>query len=289
MAYADIPTAVRDRLASDRVRMYHALWHFVRNRAAWTGLSPDERQPLIDQGWTPPRFEREPLAGIDFLQMHRQMITMVNAWAAEEPAGGHHGHGGALGGAHEHGAGAPFVVGWLDVPWNHEDPVWPMPLVDLTDPRNAQIFRDSKAPETTARYQQRCIDRFANRDWLRTVTIDAFATELEFSIHGWFHMHWSAPPPADPNSLDPANDWLGSPFSSHVNRHFWKLHGWIDDRIKAWEDANGQAADLSLGWDGPLDSVTGEMHSASPELFETLGFREREVLVMPWTDILLED
>lgn len=30
------------------------------------------------------------------------------------------------------------------------------------------------------------------------------------------------------------NDFLGDPFSSHVNPVFWRFHGWIDDRVEDW-------------------------------------------------------
>src|SRR3712207_5921244 len=30
------------------------------------------------------------------------------------------------------------------------------------------------------------------------------------------------------------HDYLGDFHSSHVNPIFWKLHGWIDDRIEGW-------------------------------------------------------
>jgi hypothetical protein len=102
------------------------------------------------------------------------------------------------------------------------------------------------------------------------------------------HMHWSIAPPADPNSLDELNEWLGSPFWSHVNRHFWKLYGWIDDRIYAWEDACGEEADLSESWEGPQDSLSDEPHSADPQLFKVLRFEERPPLLMPWKGLLLE-
>ncbi|WP_418027935.1 hypothetical protein [Paenibacillus sp. JJ1722] len=70
------------------------------------------------------------------------------------------------------------------------------------------------------------------------------------------HLHWSSlPPPEAQNILDPSNDWLGSPFSSHVNNHFWKLHGWIEDRIIVWEDAHGTEANLSQGWDGSIGDL----------------------------------
>ncbi len=283
MGYGDIPAALAERLASRRMRMYHALWHFVRNRPSWEGLPGAERQDLIDRGWEPPRFEDEAGAGIDFLFMHRRMIEMVNHWARE--TSGHAGHGSGAHGARD------FVVGWLEIPWDHGDPVWPMPEVDIEaieDPRLVEVFRRAKDPATTNAYRERVDDEFANREWLRGQSLDGFGAALEVTIHGWMHMHWSTEPPPEPNSLDPANDWLGSPFSSHVNKHFWKLHGWIDQRISAWADANGEDADLSDGWEGPADSVTGDMHSADPAFFDALGFAERPVLIMPWRDLLLE-
>ncbi|HDR8053995.1 hypothetical protein OB986_28575 [Bacillus cereus] len=284
MAYGDIPEVVRQRLASNRVRMYHGLWHFVRNENEWNNMDPAVRELLIEQGWKAPRFENQPGSGIDFLYMHRQMIAMVNAWGAEDnnPDGEHGEHGG-----HGHHSNKKdIVIPWLDIPWDHNDPVWPMPQVTNPDPN---IFGPTKEQETTNTALQRVNERYANRTWLRTVTLDSFGTELERGIHGWMHMHWSTEPPANPNNLDISNDWLGSPFSSHINKHFWKLHGWIDNRITAWEDANGVEADLTQGWDGPPDYVTGEPHSASPELFSLLNFAERKPLLMPWKGLLLEN
>jgi hypothetical protein len=65
------------------------------------------------------------------------------------------------------------------------------------------------------------------------------------------HLRWSGPPPADVNSTDVSNDWLFIPWSSHVNKHFWKLHGYIDARITAWEQATMQTADFTNAWAGP--------------------------------------
>lgn len=46
--------------------------------------------------------------------------------------------------------------------------------------------------------------------------------------------------PADfaPRWFRPENDFLGDPFSSHVNPVFWSFHGWIDDRIEDWYRAH---------------------------------------------------
>jgi hypothetical protein len=281
MAWGDIPNAALTRLASERVRTYHLLWHFVRIEEEWNGLEPEQKNDLVQQGWTAPRFEGRPGAGIDFLYMHRRMIQMVNLWASGQD---HHRH-------HE---GAPqadvFVRPWVNIPWDHADPVWPMPIVDpeSVPPEFQDTFRRSKDQATTDLYRGRVSEAFENRHWLRAQSLDQLGTQIERTIHGWMHMHWSTVPPANPNSLDESNDWLGSPFSSHVNRHFWKLHGWIDHRIYAWEDAHGEEADLSDGWDGPPDSLTGEPHSADPQLFRVLRFEERPPLLMTWKDLLLE-
>lgn len=47
--------------------------------------------------------------------------------------------------------------------------------------------------------------------------------------------------PTDPNhSINVASqDWLGIPYSSHVNPYFWRLHGYVDDRVNGWLQANG--------------------------------------------------
>lgn len=211
------------------------------------------------------------------------MIEMVNAWGSENMNGGHH---------HHHGAGTSGfkVVPWFEIPFDHNDSVWPMPPVSVSgNPELERIFGRSKDLDVTEHYRNRVVSEFGNRDWLRSVTLDELGTELERSIHGWMHMHWSPEPPENPNSLDVANDWLGSPFSSHVNKHFWRLHGWIDNRIYAWGDANGIEPDLSAGWEGPIDSVTGEMHSADPALFSVVGFEDKPVLTMLWDDLLLEN
>ena len=40
---------------------------------------------------------------------------------------------------------------------------------------------------------------------------------------------------------DPKYDYLGEFYSSHVNPLFWRLHGWVDDRIEDWFNAHNAA------------------------------------------------
>jgi hypothetical protein len=72
-------------------------------------------------------------------------------------------------------------------------------------------------------------------------------------VHNDMHMRWTALPrdpitgealPLGRNVSDfgekwdnPAYDALLDFYSSHVNAVFWRLHGWIDDRIEDWFDA----------------------------------------------------
>jgi hypothetical protein len=91
--------------------------------------------------------------------------------------------------------------------------------------------------------------------YLATVSLAELGSRIEFTIHNWMHMRWAAEP-RDPNPdaskhglpvpegrlpldfdtkwLSPEYDYLGETFSSHVNPIFWRLHGWVDDRIGDW-------------------------------------------------------
>jgi hypothetical protein len=97
--------------------------------------------------------------------------------------------------------------------------------------------------------------------WLRRpniltqLTLGAYGNLLEMTIHNWMHMRWASVP-RDPASGkvesrgnydvdtrwdDPKNDYLGEFHTSHVNPVFWKLHGWVDDRVEDWFRAHDAA------------------------------------------------
>ncbi len=142
----------------------------------------------------------------------------------------------------------PRVVGWNPIPFDPTDIDWPVPP---SWPGIEPSIADAKQAASVPRMQQ--IASWAqNPNVLQSVTLDQLGNAIEGSIHGWMHYRWSAAPPtADPFDVSPANDWLGAPWSSHVNKHFWKLHGWIDDKIDGWERANNTTANLSSAWGGP--------------------------------------
>jgi hypothetical protein len=239
MAFPDVPSTLKQEMASAAMRQHHDFWHLVRNRDSWASLSPDDQQSLAQAGWKAPRFEDEPGAGIDFLGMHREMIAHVDRLLhmAQDPKW-------------------PKVIGWDPIPWADNDAEWPAPAGwDNMHP----AFADAKSAASAARMKN-VAQTLTSVSYLRSKSLDEVGTAIEFSIHGWMHLRWSAQPVVALDSLDVENDWLGAPFSSHVNRHFWKLHGWIDARIADWERANGKAADLSGAWSGPGHHV----HAARP-------------------------
>lgn len=261
MTAPDLLPEVKAMLASEEVRTHHHLWHFVRNRAAWNSRPQAEREALIAAGWQAPRFENEPGAGLDFLRMHREMIAMVDAALAN--------------------AGDPFwraVRGWAPIPWADDDPLWPVPDWPTPD-RGGRWARD---PAAIQQMKTLVAEQFRNPAWLQTVTLDQLGRAMEGTIHAWMHLRWSGPPPADLQSADPANDWLAIPYASHVNKHFWKLHGWIDERIADWEAANGQTADLSTGWSGPTVETMPMAHAAPAHLMANVPpVAEMPIPMMP--------
>lgn len=270
MPASELPTAVKRMLAREEVRAHHHLWHYVRGRPRWNELPEASRDQLRAAGWAPPRFEDEPGGGLDFLFMHRRMIDMVDQ---------------AL--AHANDPSWPRVQGWDPIPWAEDDPDWPVPDWPDAHPGAA----DARRPASVASMRRAVAEGFRNAKWLSERTLDEVGTTLEFSIHAWMHLRWSGPAPADTDSLDPSNNWLFVPWSSHVNPAFWKLHGWIDATITEWEKATGQSADFRSAWDGPsavASAHNGMKHATDPSLLRFIQSRRLVPLPMLPKDEVIE-
>ena len=98
-------------------------------------------------------------------------------------------------------------------------------------------------------------DLFTRQRHLSGLSLGALGNLLEFTIHNQMHMRWSSvsrdPKTGEPASRgdfdfdlkwdDPKYDYLGDFHSSHVNPLFWRLHGWVDDRIEDWYNAHEAA------------------------------------------------
>ena len=63
----------------------------------------------------------------------------------------------------------------------------------------------------------------------------------------------------DPKWDDPSNDDLGDFYSSHVHPTFWRLHGWIDDRINDWARVNAARIETATIDGVPWFAADGQM------------------------------
>ncbi|HEX8913351.1 MAG TPA: hypothetical protein VF796_13405 [Humisphaera sp.] len=234
----ELPTQVKQSLAARGVRLHHLLWHIVRDN--WHDFSEAERNTLRQQHprWVPnhARFvgsggaaQINPDAGESFLYMHRQMITSVNVQLAA--------------------AGLPAVMPWLSVP-GLNDPDYPVPGRRPSGPAD-----DPKSDAMLATLQERAA-AVTDPEVLRQNPLALIGAYVESMVHDFLHMRFAAispgvmasfpvtgPTNVTPNipaEFDaPEADWLGHPWSSHVNSDFWKLHGWIDQVVEAWRVARG--------------------------------------------------
>lgn len=262
-----LPPMIKSMLASAPVRAYHHLWHLVRNEENWNDLTMEQKAEL-GPDWVAPRFEQESGSGLDFLYMHRVMIKMVNDHLSHMPHPEY-----------------SKVEGWDPIPFNHNDETWPMPPLWEGAQR---VFVWAKDIRTTEEFERRVSEEFRNIEWLKDQTLDSLGSELEWTIHGWMHLHWSERTPENPWDDAVDNDWLGAPYSSHVNDAFWKLHGFIDETIGLWEQATGNTADFSSAWSGAPGYLPEMRHTADPELLIKLDVQAKPLKIMTWKVPIIE-
>jgi hypothetical protein len=251
-----LPEHLIAHLASRLHRLHHFLWHLARDN--WNDLSADQRQAIqaLEPGWVAQRPSWDPglkrpemlnASGEDFLFMHRQMIQGVQAMLAK--------------------AGLDALEGWASVPGptaegeNAVPPFWPIPAVN-GDGRAYNVSLPAIKSDGFFFARMLWWERdFKNPTVLRGLSLGELGAAIEFSIHNYMHIRWSAapwPPGAQtvlspqgrpekdlrPAWDDPRYDWLNDTYSSHVNPIFWRLHLWVDDRIHDWAEAHRAAGNL---------------------------------------------
>lgn len=240
-----LPEPLVRELASRAFRMHHYLWHQIRN--SWARYPGCTRERLKELGWEPPRVHQDwdtnivlnNHAGEDFLYMHRRMVLYVNQRLKDLT-----------------GDRAARVVGWSRLP-EPGDPEYPVPPVFC----HPHPFLNELIPvvKTDEYYEKKLLfweDLYQDPGFLRSVTLGELGSRIEATIHDAMHMRWSSPTPVglrrdpdatkpgpllgvDPKWDDPRYDFLGDEYSAHVHPIFWKIHGWVDDRISDWMIANG--------------------------------------------------
>ncbi|MDF3201285.1 PvdJ/PvdD/PvdP-like protein [Pseudomonas sp. 1912-s] len=230
-------------------RLFHQLWHASRDQ--WHKLSEDKRNALRGIGWQPGPRDKERDArgphkdrngsGIDFFFMHRHMLGTARSmqdlpswpyFPQPQPALERDRQG---------------FIRYFD---NHDGFALPPTWMASDDAEYTQWVSDIKAAETYHSNFEVWESQYRDPRYLAKLTLGQFGSEVELGLHDWLHMRWASVPrdPSNgapvPFARDPAdfaarwytaqNDFLGDPFSSHVNPVFWHFHGWIDDRVEDW-------------------------------------------------------
>ncbi len=230
-------------------RLVHQLWHASRDK--WHTLSEDKREALRAIGWQPgPRgLERGARgqdkdrngSGVDFFFMHRHMLGKARGFQ-DLPSW----------------SNFPLPqpelirdrVGFAQYFDNHDGFAIPPAWLAKADADYSRWVSDIKLAETFHSNFDVWESQYRDPRYLSRLTLGQFGSELELGLHDWLHMRWASVPrdPSNgapvPFARDPAdfsarwfeaeNDFLGDPFSSHVNPVFWHFHGWIDDRLEDW-------------------------------------------------------
>jgi hypothetical protein len=273
-----IPEAI-DMLASRSHRLQHAVWHTVRTR--WHVLKRDASAvaEIEERGWwpqRPPFLETGALdlgngAGEDFLFMHRRMILMMKEVYA------HAGKSPPTGWSALPGADVPQTVydeatvsGARTFAFDPDASGFMVP----PPARDDDLDRLMKSPAFLGGVMRPMQTLFQRTSLLSGLTLGQLGNLLEFTIHGWMHLRWthtvydpdSGEPigrsslfDIDPKWDDPSNDDLGDFYSSHVHPTFWRLHGWIDDRINDWARVNADRIQTATIDDVPWFAADGQM------------------------------
>jgi|SRR5690349_15944141 hypothetical protein len=258
---AIIPSAL-SMLASKSHRLRHMVFHTIR--AVWNYLNEADKTKISNLGWgldRPPFTQNGALdlsngAGEDFLFMHRMMIKMVRDEYVSQ--------------------GIPYIESWKVLPKpqvpqfsysDQDDPANPgKKIYHLSIPDSGFMIPPGPADDLSIKFlksqdyffsvMSQLEKQFRNPRFLIVLSLGALGNLLEFAIHNQMHMRWSSisrdpindqPKVREDFDFDdkwssPKYDYLGEFYSSHVNPIFWRLHGWVDDRIGDWFNAHEVSA-----------------------------------------------
>ncbi len=234
----DVPTnaqlsVMKSMMSHHSHRLAHVLWHIMRGN-----ISADDQAVILQSygdKWNNPHATC-PLPkstvgpdynafGEDFLFMHRGMIEMMQRSLID--------------------ARLPCIAGWAALP-AADDRKWPVPDNNNQGAKSTQAYSMMKDWAAA----------FSDPGWLKIHSLAQLGFMMEVTLHNNMHMRWatSSPPPGFSSGAsiplnnqfpsdwpydDKKYDWLADPYGAHVNKHFWKLHGLIDQILDKWLDANG--------------------------------------------------
>lgn len=243
----NLPEAVLAHFADPLHRLHHVVWHGIRNN--WNDLTAEQKDAITALDWqiednrfalfTAKEKTRPCLtngSGEDFLFFHRQMVVQYKKLMSDVGV---------------------TPIEWKELPQPGSDddpnkvpPSWNTPNA-INFEKRLTILKSDDFFWSRLRWWDY---QFKDPTYLGTLTLGELGALLEFSVHNDMHIRWSSPP-RDPDSNillpfgrpdydfsekwnNPRYDWLGEFYSSHVNPFFWRLHGWIDNRIDDWYRAH---------------------------------------------------
>jgi hypothetical protein len=228
--------AMRQMMSARPHRLAHYMWHSARNSYRSPNATDAERGRIDAMKWKPPRpiiyrpngsMDLEETAktgaGEDFLFMHRQMLQILRSGLESR--------------------GMRMYESWKRIPLPNEG--FRTIAQEVTDQLEAGFQR---IQSWESQFSDENIGRFKN--------LSELGIQLEFTIHNSLHSRWSASqssmrqviddPVTRTNRSRSGWDWddddydhLSDSYSAHVNPLFWRIHGWVDDRINAWLKARG--------------------------------------------------
>ncbi|MEK7355599.1 MAG: hypothetical protein AAB250_04075 [Bdellovibrionota bacterium] len=211
---------------------WHADWHELRGTIE--PLSPfvfneAKKAQLVPSNWTFDDFKSKyaieggTLAGENFFFMHRLMIKMVQLELA--------------------GNGQPCFAPWRDIPSSVDDPQWPTPK------RFATPFAKAAAQAQLEGMQAQLLKLRAPK-LLKNVSLNRLGQLIEPRLHMQLHGFFRSGPACSPEARAQGFcDDLVPVQSSPLNKHFWKIHGLVDQLIGDWLRAHDYR-EISVKCDG---------------------------------------
>lgn|GEM_PF-1672267 len=219
-------------------RLAHYMWHAVRNAFAQPGTTDAHRRIYASYGWAAPRpilyygnrMDIEATArtgaGEDFLYMHRRMVLQLKNALSKR--------------------GLTMYDSWKRVP-TPSSTLFPLAVINA-ELRQQMPDGYQQIADWERQFQPDRIGNYAD--------LSSLGVALELTIHNALHSRWSGamnrmrPASDDPITRsastafgwmwdDPNYDHLSDSYGAHVNPLFWRIHGWVDDRIEEWLKVKG--------------------------------------------------
>jgi hypothetical protein len=164
--------------------------------------------------------------------------------------------------------GNPYkkIVGWKSIP-APGDKDYPTPaayVVEGADGLTAAIAL-SKSDDFYWDVIKPKDDMLKETAYLSSINLGELGARLENEVHTFCHVRFSEASPVgyrlqnpmtpfatvDAKWDVPAYNWLGDFYSAHVHPTFWKIHGWVENRVTDWRKANSMDTVFFIGtWEG---------------------------------------